>query len=117
MMRIANAGHLPPYLNGKEMELEGSLPLGLSSDAVSSVQILTLGPGDHVTFLTDGVIEAMNLANELFGFARAQQISGQAAGSIAQQAQSFGQNDDITVLSVEFMGAAFTSATLAALAR
>ncbi|HEY2003344.1 MAG TPA: PP2C family protein-serine/threonine phosphatase, partial [Acidobacteriaceae bacterium] len=30
-MTIANAGHLPPYLNGKEMGLEGSLPLGLSS--------------------------------------------------------------------------------------
>jgi hypothetical protein len=42
-------------------------------------------------------------------------ISGQPAGSIAQQAQSFGQNDDIddiTVLSVEFTGA-----TEAALAR
>jgi serine phosphatase RsbU (regulator of sigma subunit) len=116
-MRIANAGHLPPYRNGKEMELEGSLPLGLSSDAASAAQTFTLQPGDHITFMTDGVVEAMNAANELFGFARAQQISGQPAGSIAQQAQSFGQNDDITVLSVEFMGAAFTSATLEALVR
>ena len=104
-MRIANAGHLPPYRNGKEMELEGSLPLGLSSDAEAPAQSFTLEPGDHLTFMTDGVVEAMNSANELFGFARAQQISRQAAVSIAQQAQSFGQNDDITVLSVEFSGA------------
>jgi hypothetical protein len=54
----------------------------------------------------------MSPASGLFGFARAQQISGQSAVSIAQQAQEFGQNDDITVLSVEFAGA-----TEAALAR
>jgi serine phosphatase RsbU (regulator of sigma subunit) len=103
-MSIANAGHLPPYRNGKEMELEGSLPLGLSSEAVSAALTFTLDPGDHITFLTDGVVEAMNSANELFGFARAQQISSQPAVSVAQQAQAFGQNDDITVLAVEFTG-------------
>jgi hypothetical protein len=104
-MSIANAGHLPPYRNGKEMELEGSLPLGLSSEATSPAQTFTLEPGDRITFLTDGVVEAMNPASELFGFARAQEISSQPAVSIAQQAQSFGQNDDITVLGVEFTGA------------
>jgi sigma-B regulation protein RsbU (phosphoserine phosphatase) len=103
-MNIANAGHLPPYLNGKEMEIEGSLPLGLSSEAVPAAETLTLEPGDLLTFLTDGVVEAMNAASELFGFERAQQISRQPAASIAQQAQSFGQNDDITVLRVEFTG-------------
>jgi serine phosphatase RsbU (regulator of sigma subunit) len=111
-MRVANAGHLPPYRNGKEMDLEGSLPLGLSGDAVSAALTFTLEPGDHITFLTDGVVEAMNSANELFGFARAQQISGKPAGSIAQQAQEFGQNDDITVLSVEFSGESEVNASL-----
>ena len=67
---------------------------------------------DHITFLTDGVVEAMNSANELFGFERAQQISGQPAASIAQQAQAFGQNDDITVLGVEFTGASEVNASL-----
>jgi serine phosphatase RsbU (regulator of sigma subunit) len=66
--------------------------------------------------MTDGVVEAMNAASELFGFARAQAISHRPAASIAQQAQSFGQNDDITVLGVEFLGATLTSATLEALA-
>jgi serine phosphatase RsbU (regulator of sigma subunit) len=111
-MRLANAGHLPPYRNGEEMELEGSLPLGLVSEATSSAQTFTLEPGDHITFLTDGVVEAINPANELFGFARAQQISGQPAASIAQQAQVFGQNDDITVLGVEFTGASLEAQTL-----
>ncbi len=116
-MKIANAGHLPPYRNGREMELDGSLPLGLSDEAAPSSQSFRLEPGDRITFMTDGVVEAMNAANELFGFVRAQQISRQPAAEIARQAQSFGQNDDITVLGVEFTGAAFTSATLEALAR
>ncbi len=104
-MHIANGGHLPPYLNGQELELEGSLPLGAADVIDSSSRILTLQPGDRLTFLTDGVVEAMNSANELFGFERARTISNQPAAAIVAQAQAFGQNDDITVLSVEFTGA------------
>jgi serine phosphatase RsbU (regulator of sigma subunit) len=104
-MHIANAGHLPPYLNGQELALEGSLPLGAANRVDPSSRILTLKPGDRVTFLTDGVVEAMNSANELFGFERARTISNQPAAAIVEQAQAFGQNDDITVLSVEFAGA------------
>ncbi|MGC2162355.1 MAG: SpoIIE family protein phosphatase [Silvibacterium sp.] len=101
-MRLANAGHLPPYLNGKEMELEGSLPLGVSGEEGYSVQTFTLQPGDRLTFMTDGVVEATNPAHELFGFDRTREISGQSAAAIAGQAQRFGQEDDITVLGVEF---------------
>jgi serine phosphatase RsbU (regulator of sigma subunit) len=115
-MHIANAGHLPPYLNGQELELEGSLPLGAANVIEPSSQVITLQPGDRLTFLTDGVVEAMNSGNELFGFDRACTISNQPAAAIAQQAQAFGQNDDITVLSIEFAGAPSEAAaeTLAA---
>jgi phosphoserine phosphatase RsbU/P len=47
----------------------------------------------------------MNSQNELFGFDRARTISNQPAAAIVEQAQAFGQNDDITVLSIEFTGA------------
>jgi hypothetical protein len=109
-MRIANAGHLPPYLNGQELHLEGSLPLGAAGVIDPSSRTITLEPGDRLTFLTDGVVEAMNSQNELFGFDRARIISNQPAAAIVRQAQAFGQNDDITVLSIEFTGAA-TEAT------
>jgi hypothetical protein len=105
-MQIANAGHLPPYLNGKEMELVGSLPLGMVADSEISVQTFTLRPGDRLTFMTDGVVEATNEAKELFGFERAREISGDRAAAIAEQAQSFGQEDDITVVGVSFAGVA-----------
>jgi Stage II sporulation protein E (SpoIIE) len=107
-IRIANAGHLPPYLNGKEMELEGSLPLGLVEGSEVSVQAFALEPGDRLTFMTDGVVEAMNEAKELFGFERTRKISKQHAAAIAEQAQEFGQEDDITVVSVSFTGVAAT---------
>jgi serine phosphatase RsbU (regulator of sigma subunit) len=105
-MHVANAGHLPPYLNGQELDLEGSLPLGAADLIDPSSRIITLEPGDRLTFLTDGVVEAMNSQNELFGFDRARTISNQPAAAIVEQAQAFGQNDDITVLRIEFTGAA-----------
>lgn len=105
-VRMANAGHLRPYLNGEEMEMEGSLPLGLSGEIEISTISLALQPGDHLTFLTDGVLEATNETNELFGFERTREISGQSPAAIIEQAQRFGQQDDITVLSVEFAGVA-----------
>ena len=101
-MRIANAGHFPPYLNGTELELEGSLPLGIAQEAEYGFQTFTLRPGERLTFMTDGVVEATNQAKELFGFDRARAISNQHAAAIVEQAQAFGQEDDITVLGVEF---------------
>jgi hypothetical protein len=44
----------------------------------------------------DGV-EARGKSSELFGFDRTTAISAQAAEAIAQTAQQFGQDDDITV--------------------
>ncbi|HTV05455.1 MAG TPA: PP2C family protein-serine/threonine phosphatase [Acidobacteriaceae bacterium] len=101
-MRIANAGHLPPYRNGKEMEMEGSLPLGIAGEVKYPVQTFTLDPGDRLTFMTDGVVEAANEVRDLFGFERTREISGQSATAIVDQAQRFGQEDDITVLAVAF---------------
>ena len=104
---LANAGHLPPYLNGKEMVMEGALPLGVTARAEFSVMQFPLQPGDRLTLLTDGIVEAQSETRELFGFARTHELVQQdrPAAEIAAAAQSFGQNDDITVLRVEFTGA------------
>jgi sigma-B regulation protein RsbU (phosphoserine phosphatase) len=50
--------------------------------------------------MTDGVVEARGKDGGLFGFARTQAISNQPAEGIAQADQSFGQDDDISVISV-----------------
>jgi serine phosphatase RsbU (regulator of sigma subunit) len=49
--------------------------------------------------VTDGVVEARSSSGELFGFDRTRAISVQPAAQMASEAQAFGQNDDITVLS------------------
>jgi sigma-B regulation protein RsbU (phosphoserine phosphatase) len=59
-----------------------------------------IDPGDRLTFISDGVVEAANERRELFGFARTLAISQQPAHAIAEAAKQFGQQDDISVLSV-----------------
>lgn len=101
-LKLVNAGHLPPYLNGREMHTEGNLPLGLDPQAVFAEATYLLTAGDHLTVLTDGVPEAMH-NRELFGFDRTHQLSDQSAASIAEAARSFGQSDDITVLTIDVL--------------
>jgi serine phosphatase RsbU (regulator of sigma subunit) len=50
--------------------------------------------------LTDGVVEAQSPSGELFGFDRTRSISVKPAAQIAAAALAFGQDDDITVLSI-----------------
>jgi serine phosphatase RsbU (regulator of sigma subunit) len=66
---------------------------------------LTLCIGETFTFVSDGVVEARDPQGELFGFERTAAISTQAAEEIARTAQQFGQEDDITVLTVWSMPA------------
>ena len=99
-MTIANAGHLAPYRDGREMEVAPGLPLGVIADIEYEQATHQLNRGERVIFLSDGVVEATNSEGELFGFERTQQVSNEPARYIAQTAQRFGQNDDITVVSL-----------------
>jgi hypothetical protein len=101
-LTLANAGHLSPYCNGEEVPLESGLPLGIARDAQFTETTLQLTPSDTLTFLSDGVVEARNSKGELFGFERTAAIATQSAKSIAQTAQAFGQEDDITVLTLAY---------------
>ena len=97
---LANAGHLSPYRSGEEIEIDSGLPLGLSAAAEYGETALQLAPGESLTLLSDGVVEAMNADHQLFGFERTAAISGQSANQIANTAELFGQEDDITVLTL-----------------
>jgi phosphoserine phosphatase RsbU/P len=108
VVAIANAGHLSPYLNGKEIALDPALPLGLSRDVQYAQTALQLDPSDKLTLLSDGVVEAMSPDGQLYGFERTSAISTQSAQSIAAAAQNFGQEDDITVLTITRVGVALT---------
>jgi hypothetical protein len=97
---IANAGHLPPYLNSQEINLPGALPLGVLPQASYEEERFYLHPGDRILLLSDGVVEARKPSGELFGFDRVRYLSNQSAFYLAEAAKAFGQEDDITVLTV-----------------
>ena len=98
-VKLANAGHLAPYMDGTEVETEAGLPLGLAEGAEYIESYVILGT-KVITFLTDGIVEAENAHRELFGFERTREISSKSAGEIAEAAKAWGQTDDITVVTV-----------------
>ena len=99
---VANAGHMPPYLNGKPVDMEGALPLGMIEAAEPSVMHFKLEPGDTLMLMSDGIVEATNAEGHLFGFERIYKLlrSEMTAADLATAAQDFGQEDDISVISI-----------------
>jgi hypothetical protein len=99
-LTVANAGHLAPYLRGKELEIEGGLPLGLAADSTYNEATFRLDNQDRLTLVTEGVVEARDAKGELLGFDRMAVLSAKVAVEIADAAQQWGQEDDITVLAI-----------------
>ncbi|MGB6870105.1 MAG: SpoIIE family protein phosphatase, partial [Acidobacteriaceae bacterium] len=99
-----NNPNLAPYRNGEEVQLESGLPLGIAAGVEYAEVSFAINPRDRLTFLSDGVVEAQSSSGELFGFDHTRAISGQSAEDIARAAQHFGQQDDITVLTLTFAG-------------
>jgi hypothetical protein len=99
---LAGAGHPAPLLNGRELALPGALPLGITTEAEYSEIEFTLAPDDHLALYTDGLLEARGPSGELYGFERVGTLfaSGRGAADAADAAVSFGQDDDITVLTL-----------------
>jgi hypothetical protein len=99
---MANAGHLPPYRNGAEIPLAGSLPLGLVEDADYEPSFVEMSVGDRVVLVTDGIAEARDAQGELLGFTRVESLlsEGASARNLVEAAQQHGQNDDMTVISI-----------------
>ncbi len=99
---LANAGHLPPYVNGNELPMEGAVPLGMDLGAEFASMQFQLAPDDRLMMLSDGVAEAQDKQGRLFGFDRIQALLAGpvSAAEIASAAQKFGQHDDISIVSI-----------------
>ncbi|MCG8352046.1 MAG: PP2C family protein-serine/threonine phosphatase [Chloroflexales bacterium] len=112
LLRLSNAGHTFPLLvNGNAHELEVSgLPLGVVSDADYDEKTVVLKPGDCIVLYSDGVTEAFNVAESMFGVDRLQVLL--AANShlkpraivslllheLRAWGTNCGQSDDITIV-------------------
>jgi len=64
---------------------------------------------DRILRLSDGVVEGRHPSSELFGFDRVHNLSNQTAFYIADSAKTFGQEDDITVLTVRRLAQAMAA--------
>ena len=99
-LTAANAGHVAPYLDGRELTLVNGLPLGLSAHEQYPESVFALAADEQLTLMTDGVVEARASDGELLGFDRVQAMTTQPAAAIVHAAQAFGQDDDITVITL-----------------
>ena len=99
-LTAANAGHIAPYVNGNELSLINGLPLGLSAHEQYIESVFPLAAGEQLTLVTDGVVEARAANGELLGFERVKAMATHSADSIARAAQNYGQDDDVTVLTL-----------------
>jgi sigma-B regulation protein RsbU (phosphoserine phosphatase) len=110
-LRYAAAGHPPMLLlrRGTVIEVaENGLLLAAIDNISYSERTIAIEPGDRLFLYTDGVIEARNLAGELFGDDRMTTALKQSAGSSPADAAnaiiatvkrwSPSQDDDLTIL-------------------
>lgn len=101
--RVANAGHISPYVDGAELGTSPGLPLGLVTGQEYEESFGQLGYGGRIVLMSDGVVEARGKTGELYGFDRLGALTLKSAKEIAATAQAFGQDDDITVLTLACM--------------
>jgi Stage II sporulation protein E (SpoIIE) len=103
-LTVANAGHLAPWIDGQEIEVPHDLPLGIEESMNYAVTHRHIAENSTLTFVSDGVVEAQNAHKELFGFERTRALTRRPAAQIVEAARQFGQEDDITVITVQLSG-------------
>lgn len=91
-VRFVNAGHMPPLFVTKDTVRElvkGDLALGLAPDSHYSEHSFKLKKGELLVVYSDGVTEARNEANELFGeerlFSLLNELGGMSSPEIGER--------------------------------
>jgi phosphoserine phosphatase RsbU/P len=93
-LTLVNAGHPPAYLCQRGNVVPATddshtcLPLGVADNAEYAQVSYTLSLGDRLAMYTDGISEAMNARDELYGFQRLHQQMGVASEGVAAHGQS-----------------------------
>jgi phosphoserine phosphatase RsbU/P len=121
-LEFINAGHPSPILlrNGvaEEAFAEGSFPVGLVPEAEYTAVCLKLEPGDTMVLFSDGVTEAMDPAEDLYGVPRLRELLNgrlecpleDLQKCVLESVETFtrgaSQADDLTLLIVRYRAAA-----------
>ena len=126
-LEFINAGHPSPILirrgAAEEAFTEGSYPVGLVPEAEYTAVCLKLEPGDTLVLFSDGVTEAMDPDEQMFGIARLKELlTGQLECPLEQLqkcvleavenfARGAHQADDLTLLIVRYRATAAAATT------
>ncbi len=114
-LRLSNAGHMSPIIHRADGSLElfdedlVGPPIGVVEDYPYESEEKDLHPGDLVVLFTDGVDEAMNYEDELYGEERlyefvksgprkAEELGKALFKDVRRHANGRPQNDDITIM-------------------
>ncbi len=126
-LEFINAGHPSPFLIrhgvAEEPFSEGSYPVGLVPEAEYTTARLKLEPGDTMVLFSDGVTEAMDPDEQMFGVPRLKEVLtgmtecplDQVQKCVLEAVENFArgasQADDLTLLVVRYRAAGARSMT------
>ncbi len=118
ILTCVSAGHNPPLLkhahgNWEFLRVKHSIVLGVTTKKTYTGVSIELQPGDRLFLYTDGVTEAKNSNNELFGDARLREALDSMRGTpselinelkttLERFAAGEPQSDDITMLILDY---------------
>ena len=117
-LRFCNAGHCSPLINAQPIEVEANLPIGAFPDFRYSGQERMIKPGDDIFLFTDGLSEAVDANENMFGMERITEScrkyredptsnnpKGITEGTVESAKQFIGDNmlsDDLTILAIKY---------------
>ncbi len=119
-LTYSSAGQVPPVLirgqKAQDLHVSGlRLPLGIRDDLDYQELRMKLKKGDVLLFTTDGIVEAMNEQNEMYGFDRvksallrwsdipAASLRDKLLGDVQTHTGNASQHDDMTVVVVRVL--------------
>jgi len=120
-LEYCNGGHNPPYLISaggevRQLDNRGGVFLGALKNLEYESNVVMLQPGETLFLITDGITEAMNTREEMFGEERSQAALQMHAGKplpelvqkVIEEVQAFAgaqeQSDDLTCLTLRYFG-------------
>ena len=112
-LRYCNAAHNAPYIQGTKLPCDPNLPVGAMPDWTFTEQKAEMAPGSILFLYTDGLTEAENARQELFGEQRVTNIVTSFYGSpqklietmtdaVHQFVGDTEQSDDLTMLAIKY---------------
>ena len=118
-MEFCNAGHNYPYIldikeNTRQLKVRNGLPLGIYETADYTVGNFSFKPGEILVLTTDGITEALNVANNFFGEAKlaasltalanrnTKALTELLIGELKRFSSGAEQADDITILALQY---------------